>query len=143
MRKKHSNAPARGRTGAAGVPLIAGFLPVTEVDVPVRRLVRRLNRLPGCSTISSCGGHPEPTGSQVPDGRFSVDLELAPTRAGWRSLEVLAWLCGEGTETVLTPWSEGPGSGVRFNLQGSHLSGLTLEVNLGEYFYRRLRGRGG
>ena len=111
------------------------------VDVPVRRLVRLLNRLPGCATNSSCGGHPLPGAGQVHEGFWYVDLELDETAEGWRTLALLAWLCDEETATVLTPWTEDPAHGVRFDLRGTHLSGLTLEANLSEWLTRR-RGRG-
>jgi len=114
---------------------------VAPIDVPVRRLVRLLNRLPDCATISSCGGHAQPTAYQEPEGRWYVDLALEPTAAGWRSLTVLAWLCDETTGTTLTPWAEGPDGWLRFDLRGTHLSGCTLEANLSEHFARR-RGRG-
>lgn len=139
MPKKNSRR--RHRAYEAPIPTICGGIPVTAIDVPVRRLVRILNRLPGCHTVSSCGGHPNPQDAQASDGQWYIDFDLDETRAGWHTLNLLAWLCTDTGEITLTPWSADPDDGTRFELRGPHLSGLTLEVNLIEWFTRR-QGRG-
>lgn len=64
------------------------------VDERVRMLVVTLNDLPGISTISCCGGHENPRGSQVKSDSFYVALSVEmnrnrPSKKGWRSLGII------------------------------------------------------
>jgi hypothetical protein len=66
----------------------------TEIDERVRRLVYVLNDLPGVSTRSSCGGHENPSGSQVESDSFYVNFSIQmdgnrPSKKGWRSLGII------------------------------------------------------
>ena len=62
------------------------------IDENIRTLVELLNTLPGIRTRSSCGGHAKPNSIQVPLGHWWVGFTVAPTRGGWRSLELIAGL---------------------------------------------------
>ena len=62
------------------------------IDENVRALVELLNTLPGIRTRASCGGHAKPDSIQVPLGHWWVGFAVAPTRGGWRSLELIAGL---------------------------------------------------
>jgi hypothetical protein len=62
------------------------------IDENIRTLVELLNTLPGIRTRGSCGGHAEPNSIQTPLGHWWVGFTVAPTRGGWRSLELIAGL---------------------------------------------------
>jgi hypothetical protein len=66
-----------------------------QLDPNMVRLVEALNSFEAIRTIASCGGHPNPTGCQSPEGTFCVFFRPAPTRAGWGPLEFLVWLIGD------------------------------------------------
>jgi hypothetical protein len=70
--------------------------PYAEIDAPVRGLVRVLNRFPGISTYTSCGGHEEVShDDQAPASCWYVDFLLARTDEGWISLEFFGWIAYE------------------------------------------------
>ena len=61
------------------------------IDERIEPLVHALNQLPAVQTVASCGGHEGPTGEQVPEGQFSISVDVERTQAGWRSLEWIVW----------------------------------------------------
>jgi len=66
-----------------------------EIDQRVAKLVATLNRIPGLSTFSSCGGHKNPTISQTSSGRFEINFEISRDRAGVEALELLTFAVEE------------------------------------------------
>lgn len=69
--------------------------PYNEIDLPVRKVCRVLNRFPGIHTYTSCGGHPGPHGNNLcraDEGHWYVDWHAARTDAGLVSLEFMAWI---------------------------------------------------
>jgi hypothetical protein len=100
-----------------------------DIDVNVRALVRVLNGFDGITTISSCGGHENPTSPvQWDAGTWQVSFEIDRSEDGWFALEFLAWLInhnvGRGIWKVLLvpdavpPYLNYPGHCLFFRLQG-------------------------
>ncbi|MCC5952637.1 MAG: hypothetical protein JJU45_11140 [Acidimicrobiia bacterium] len=97
-----------------------------EIDESIRSLVRVLNDFPGASTIGSCGGHEQPTGSQADPGCWWVLIEFDRSDDGWLSLEFLGWavrrMLSNGGACTLEPDAappdlNRPGHMLRFVLQ--------------------------
>ncbi len=61
-----------------------------EIDQRIRRLVEVLNRVPGVSTTESCGGHPEPRTSGVPENEFYVCFQIWHSRLARRALTFIS-----------------------------------------------------
>ena len=51
-----------------------------------------LNEFDGLTTIGSCGGHPNPTIYQEPEGSWSIIMKFDHGNDGWLALEFLSWL---------------------------------------------------
>lgn len=68
-------------------------VPYADLDRAVVPLVRVLNRFPGISTYTSCGGHEGPLmSSQCPAGLWYVDFHVDRSDEGWLSLEFFGWV---------------------------------------------------
>lgn len=115
-------------------------VPWDEIDPPIRDLVRELNSLQGIKTVSSCGGHDDPSAKK--DGRgpehwdvflrpwfdFSDDAdEVWPDRDGWLALEFLSWAVRDlrttGRKVMMhldapAPHLNGPGRCLTFIIEG-------------------------
>ena len=89
-----------------------------QIDQRVRYLVDILNKIPGVSTSSSCGGH-EGTleSSQLPSDEFYVDLIIEEDGSGWGVLEFLVEIIQSYPPGFLElkPWFDG---GLRWDLHG-------------------------
>jgi hypothetical protein len=67
--------------------------PYDGIDPPVRNLIRVLNRFPGTTTYTSCGGHDDPQfDAQAPAGCWYVDSHIDRSDEGYASLEFFAWV---------------------------------------------------
>jgi hypothetical protein len=105
---------------------MAKLPPIEGVDPNMRSLVRALNRFQGITTVGSCGGHPEPTNDQWPEGQWYVKLRVDHTEHGWHALEFLAWLINVDARkhhivlypTSPPPYLNEPGACLLFALQG-------------------------
>jgi Methyltransferase TYW3 len=75
----------------AGVPTDTGpaFIAGLPIDKRVRRLVHTLNRIPGVTTYSSCGGHCNHSLGQVAAGTFYVELVASSGRVGYRAIQLI------------------------------------------------------
>lgn len=61
------------------------------IDSNIRNLVSILNTFEGIFTMSSCGGHKNPIGSQVLENKFYVGFDITnsngyPSKSGWKSI---------------------------------------------------------
>lgn len=103
--------------------------PVAELDPPVRGLVWVLNRFPGITTYTSCGGHPaaerEGRDDRAEEGCWYVDFHVDRTDEGWISLEFFAWvaydLCPGGVQfeaLAKAPYLNEPGKMLWFRWCG-------------------------
>ena len=86
-----------------------GAVALDELDQPVRKLVAVLNTFKGVTTTASCGGHAHPRRGQSPAGEWIIVFDVAPTRAGFRSLEYITWLVNDALR------HEGGGARVALN----------------------------
>lgn len=125
---------------------LPNWLPAEHVDPPIRRLVALLNRLPGCETVGSCGGHEAPSHyTQQPAHRWSVSVGFLEGRRPWESLRALTWLVQEMRGVRLTLWvdsdpeSDQPNGGIRIDLDGSHRALPRLEAALLAYIQQQRR----
>jgi hypothetical protein len=95
-----------------------------EIDIAVKPLVLILNSIPGVYTNSSCGGHKvQHVCSQMPEGYFYVDCDI-------ENKKVIAFLRGFAKINrgfKITRWNEGPGTGWRYDLKGTHQNMKLLE----------------
>ncbi len=66
-----------------------------NLDANMVRLVASLNRLPGITTVGSCGGHKEPGPGQWPGGTFYLKFRVQFTAEGQESMAKLVWLCND------------------------------------------------
>jgi len=96
-----------GSSGSSGD--VGGAVPLDELDQPVRKLVAVLNTFKGVTTTASCGGHAHPRRGQSPAGEWIIVFDVAPTRAGFRSLEYITWLVNDALR------HEGGGARVALN----------------------------
>ena len=96
---------ARARVPAdTGPALIAGL----PIDKRVRRLVHTLNRIPGVTTYSSCGGHRNPSLGQVAAGTFCVELVASSGRVGYRAIQLIVRAIDAFyPDVTLIPWLNG------------------------------------
>jgi hypothetical protein len=106
------NSPSKQQTGAPS-GASRGFMNPTKFDERVVRLVEALNAIPGLYTFSSCGGHEQPTGSQVSRDKFNINFDLQRTFRGWNALALVAFAiqkCSEPEKLSLSPWINSDGS---------------------------------
>jgi len=101
-----------------------------NLDDNIVGLVREINGLPGITTFSSCGGHVNPVGAQVPKGTYYISLNVDFNDAGWLSMGVLLSAI-DGAEMVkLTLWlrsmNELP-SAISMTLNGKDTSPVRVE----------------
>ncbi len=90
--------------------------PIDEgpIDESIAWLVDILNMFPWVETISSCGGHRNPSSDQCAEGSFRVEFKLDAKPAAQSILEWLAWAIntdfaqGKGIHTRLRPSSPPP-----------------------------------
>src|SRR5438874_2145912 len=96
---------ARARVLAdIGPALIAGL----PIDKRVRRLVHILNSIPGITTYSSCGGHPNHSLGQVAAGTFYVELAISSGRVGYRAIQLIVRAIDVFfPDVTLAPWLNG------------------------------------
>jgi hypothetical protein len=74
---------------------MSNMKPLDPIDNRVAALCHQMNRLPGISTFSSCGGHSKRTCvSQAPRHRFYIMFEVTGWQ-GLKSLEVLLLACNQ------------------------------------------------
>jgi hypothetical protein len=125
--------------GAAERKAVSEAVPDSELDAPVRELVRVLNEeFDGVTTIGSCGGHEDgaPGDIHASADEWWVTFELepadpsaavaAPSPRAWLDLEFLAyWLGGlsNSREVALVPYAQPPhlnepGRMLRFEIRG-------------------------
>lgn len=113
-------------------------IPYDEFDPPIVPLARTLNGLPGIRTLSSCGGHEEPTNASAATAEhWYVSFELAPaneqafvrtpTPEAWLTLEFLAWEISDHRRAARSvelgpiahpPWLNRPGRMLQFQIDG-------------------------
>ena len=64
-------------------------------------LARALNRLPGVTTFSSCGGHldPDSAHAQCSEGTFYIQFDIKRSNRGWNILELLSWASTEAQDS--------------------------------------------
>jgi hypothetical protein len=78
------------------------------IDERVVQLVSALNQIPAVTTYSSCGGHPNPSDGQAPDGAYRIDFDVRQNKYGWAALGLIADACIETDQAaVLEAWSNG------------------------------------
>jgi len=70
-------------------------VPYDEIDQNMVSLVRVLNSFDAIETVSCCGGHENVGPGQWEHGSFYLKFEIEQTRAGWLTLEGLAWAINE------------------------------------------------
>jgi hypothetical protein len=93
------------------------------IDKRVRSLVAVLNKLHGCRTFSSCGGHAKPKNvTQEPASKFYVCFSLDYTRQAWNTLELITFAAsvsdrGRGRISVRA-WSQDTPETLSFELEG-------------------------
>ena len=90
------------------------------IDSKVKKLVKRINSLPGIQTTTSCGGHNKPkiTHSQVPENQFYIEFKFTtqpPTKEAWISFQTLAQLTDLD---ALYDWSINPSKWVKIEVCG-------------------------
>lgn len=88
-------------------------IPYNEIDTNIIALVRALNEFDGLTTIGSCGGHPNPTICQEPEGSWSIIMKFDHGNDGWLALEFLSWLINHdaanaGKRVLLYPTARPP-----------------------------------
>lgn len=99
------------------------------LDKNMVQLIRALNSFPGIKTFTSCGGHPNPSACQWPEGTFFVGFNVAWNDDGRLALEFLAWFVNGYLDTKtkggvrLVPFSAPPylncpGECLHFALEG-------------------------
>jgi hypothetical protein len=81
-----------------------------ELDLNMIGLAKALNRLPGVTTFSSCGGHlyPDSELAQCPEGTFYIQFDIKRSNRGRDILELLSWASNEaqGSDTFeLLSWT--------------------------------------
>ena len=70
----------------------------TTIDKNVKKLIDILNKYPGIETISSCGGHKNPSSCQSPENEWEITFDIfgkdkesdLPCPEGWMSLGKLS-----------------------------------------------------
>jgi hypothetical protein len=68
----------------------------SKIDPNMRDLVKIINSFDGLTTISSCGGHPEPlTEGQWPENSWIVMFKVASNDNGWLAFQFLAELISD------------------------------------------------
>jgi hypothetical protein len=109
---------ARARVSADPGPAFIAGLPI---DKRVRRLVHILNRIPGVTTYSSCGGHRNHSLGQVASGTFYVELSASSGRVGYKAIELIVRAIDVFFPDVrLAPWLNG--EEISWSLQGTGAS---------------------
>ena len=102
-------------------------VPYTQIDPPVRALVRVLNGFLGIHTVGSCGGHVTPGPVGNPAGQWDVSFAVDHTEDGWYALEWLAWItqdswrAGKHVSIIVRaapPYLNTPGATLFFTLSG-------------------------
>ena len=98
------------------------------IDASIQYLADAPNAFRGMRTIGSCGGHPQPlTGGRWPAGAWYVEFRVGTDEAGWRALELLAWLMNNASQQgehhvrllpAAPPHLNTPGQVLAFALEG-------------------------
>ncbi len=91
-------------------------------------LVNAMLCIPGVHTLSSCGGHDDPTGGQEPRGQFNVNLDVTRNAKGWQALAIIqtaiqmldAYCEGDIAMTVWADPDDASPEGVHLDLTGKH-----------------------
>lgn len=112
------------------------------IDPNVRRLVEALNRFPGVTTFSSCGGHPDfdDEAGQCPENIFYVHFSLDPGDgyAAMMSLGVLTGVCekfetlGDDVGASITTFTQGDPTTIAFQIEGENVEPDTFADALDE-----------
>jgi hypothetical protein len=114
------------------------------IDANMRSLIRALNAFPGAETIGSCGGHPDPTLAQWPEGTWYVNLLFDQSVDGFFALEFLAWAINNdyrrsGFRVMLYPYAPPPYMNVPGRVLRYHLEGYDADPNALATFLNAMR----
>lgn len=100
-----------------------------KLDARIEKLVKAMNDVDAVHTFSSCGGHPDPKGSQASEGEFVVDFVIDNDEGSLATLGLLTCVTqnvmfsNDGSYIIITPWFDG---GLAFELRGSGVDPDTL-----------------
>ena len=107
----------------------------SKIDPSIRGLVLAPNAFPGVTTIGSCGGHPDPSPGQWPEGSWYVKMRFDHDEDGWMALEFLAWAINRDYSSVHKvffyptsppPYLNEPGQMLAFALEGQETAANDL-----------------